>query len=69
MTDQSNPLLQDFDLPTYSAIRPEHIEPAIDTILADSRAAIAQLLNNAQQPTWDSLVLPMDELGARLGEA
>ena len=69
MTDQTNPLLQDFDLPTYSAIRPEHIEPAIDTILADSRAAIAQLLSNTQQPTWDSLVLPMDELGARLGEA
>ncbi len=69
MTDQDNPLLQDFDLPSYSAIRPEHIEPAIDTILADSRAAIEQLLSTAPQPTWDSLVLPMDELGARLGEA
>src|SRR5690554_7774007 len=69
VTDQDNPRLQDFDLPTYSAIRPEHIEPAIDKILAKSRAAIAQLLSNQQQPTWDSLVLPMDELGARLGEA
>lgn len=69
MTDQDNPLLQDFDLPNYSAIRPEHVEPAIDKILADSRATIEQLLSNQQQPTWDSLVLPMDELSARLGEA
>ncbi len=44
VTDQDNPLLQAFDLPTYSAIRPEHIEPAIDKVLAESRAAIAQLL-------------------------
>ncbi|HZJ96034.1 MAG TPA: oligopeptidase A [Thiopseudomonas sp.] len=69
MTDQDNPLLQDFDLPNYSAIRPEHVEPAIDKILADSRATIEQLLSNQQQPTWDRLVLPMDELSARLGEA
>ncbi|NLZ78383.1 MAG: oligopeptidase A, partial [Gammaproteobacteria bacterium] len=69
VTDQTNPLLHDFDLPEYSAIRPEHIEPAIDTILADSRAAIEQILSQTAQHTWESLVLPMDELGARLGEA
>ena len=65
-----NPLLQDFDLPPYSAIRPEHVEPAVDAILADSRAAIAQLL--AQQnaaPSWNGLVLALDELGARLSRA
>ena len=35
----SNPLLQDFDLPSYSLIKPEHVEPAIEQILADNRAA------------------------------
>ena len=25
----SNPLLQDFDLPSYSLIKPEHVEPAM----------------------------------------
>ncbi|MFP6847913.1 MAG: oligopeptidase A [Pseudomonas sp.] len=66
----NNPLLQAFDLPSYSAIRPEHVEPAVDSILADSRAAMAELL--AQQsgtPSWDGLVLTLDELGARLGQA
>lgn len=65
-----NPLLQDFDLPPYSVIRPEHVEPAVDAILADSRVAIAQLL--AQQnaaPSWNGLVLALDELGARLSRA
>ena len=40
----ANPLLQDFDLPPYSQIKPEHVEPAIDSILADSRVAITELL-------------------------
>ncbi|WP_339463662.1 oligopeptidase A [Pseudomonas sp. EA_105y_Pfl2_R69] len=66
----NNPLLQDFDLPPYSVIRPEHIEPAIDTILADNRAAIAELLKQQSgTPNWKGLVLVLDELNARLGRA
>ncbi|WP_342246192.1 oligopeptidase A [Pseudomonas sp. OTU5201] len=66
----SNPLLQDFDLPPYSAIRPEHVEPAVDRILADNRAAIADLLARQDgTPTWQGLVLALDELGERLGRA
>ena len=66
----TNPLLQPFDLPPYSAIRPEHVEPAIDAILADSRVAIADLLaRQSGTPTWNELVLVLDELGARLGRA
>ncbi|QKE65105.1 oligopeptidase A [Aquipseudomonas campi] len=66
----SNPLLQDFDLPPYSAIKPEHVEPAIDSILADSRAALVSILASQRAaPSWDGLVLALDELGARLGRA
>jgi oligopeptidase A len=66
----NNPLLQAFDLPPYSAIRPEHVEPAVDSILADNRAAMARLLEQQSgTPSWDGLVLALDELGARLGQA
>ncbi|MCJ7799753.1 MAG: M3 family metallopeptidase, partial [Polaromonas sp.] len=66
----TNPLLQAFDLPPYSAIRPEHVEPAIDALLAESRAAVAQLLASQNgTPTWDGLVLALDELGDRLSRA
>ena len=66
----NNPLLQDFDLPPYSQIKPEHVEPAVDQILADSRATIAELLQRQQSnPSWDGLVLALDELNARLGRA
>ncbi|HSC83530.1 MAG TPA: oligopeptidase A [Pseudomonas sp.] len=65
----SNPLLQDFDLPPYSLIKPEHVEPAISQILDDSRAAVAALLAQPGKPSWNSLVLALDELNARLGRA
>ena len=66
----NNPLLQAFDLPSYAAIRPEHVEPAVDRILADNRAAMNQLLEQQSgTPSWDGLVLALDELGARLGQA
>ena len=69
-TVSANPLLQSYDLPPFSSIRPEHVKPAIEQILADNRAAIARIL--AQQngtPTWAGLVLSMDELHDRLGKA
>ncbi len=66
----NNPLLQAFDLPSYAAIHPEHVEPAVDSILADNRAAMSRLLEQQSgTPSWDGLVLTLDELGARLGQA
>lgn len=66
----ANPLLQSYDLPPFSAIRPEHVKPAIEQILADNRAGIARILaEQGANPGWDGLVLAMDELHARLGAA
>ena len=67
---ENNPLLQPYDLPPFSAIRPEHVQPAIEQILADNRAGIQAILKDqGQNPTWAGLVLAMDELNDRLGAA
>jgi len=65
----TNPLLNIVDLPPFSAIKPKHIEPAIDQILADNRAAIARILENPEIKTWDNLVAPMEDLEDRLSRA
>ncbi|NAT18314.1 oligopeptidase A, partial [Pseudomonas syringae pv. actinidifoliorum] len=68
--ERDNPLLQSYDLPPFSAIRAEHVKPAIEQILADNRAAIADILaKQGSTPTWAGLVLTMDELNDRLGAA
>ncbi len=67
---QANPLLQDYDLPPYSSIRPEHVVPAIEQVLAENRAAIATILRDrAASADWNGLVRALDELNARLGRA
>jgi oligopeptidase A len=67
---ETNPLLQPYDLPPFSAILPEHVQPAIERILADNRAAVSALLEQqGSHPTWEGLVLAMDELNDRLGAA
>ncbi|MGE1153283.1 M3 family metallopeptidase [Pseudomonas kitaguniensis] len=66
----NNPLLQPYDLAPFSIIRPEHLKPAIDLILADNRTAIAKLLKQQKiAPTWKGLILQLDELSARLQRA
>lgn len=60
-----NPLLEMNGLPPFHAIRPEHVEPAIDAVLADNRAAVARLLQHANH-SWDTLLAPLEELDDRL---
>ncbi|MBK1692031.1 oligopeptidase A [Ectothiorhodospira mobilis] len=62
----TNPLLDLQDLPPFGDIRPEHVEPAIDRVLADNRAAIQRLLDQPGPFTWENLVHPLDLLEDRL---
>jgi oligopeptidase A len=56
-------------LPPFSRIRPEHIEPAIDTLLAECRARIAELTDPGLLPTWESFIEPLDLVDDRLSRA
>jgi oligopeptidase A len=66
---ETNPLLQHWDLPPWPDIRAEHLVPAIDTLIADNRQAIARIITSQSAiPNWDDLVLAVDETDARLDE-
>lgn len=58
----SNPLIAQTDLPAFSLIRPEHVEPAIDAQLAACREAIDRLTREVTHPTWETVVEPLDAL-------
>lgn len=66
-----NPLLEKHVLPPFSAIKAEDVEPAINGIITENRAHLRSLLDNLKntQPTWDSLVVPLEELGDKLDQA
>ncbi len=61
----NNPLLSDQSLPAFDQIRVEHMEPAVDQVLADNRSRIQELARQ-DDPSWDTLVQPMQALDDRL---
>ncbi len=65
----NNPLLQTDGLPLFASIVPADIEPAIDQLLKDNRAAILSLLNNNQTVSWENTLQPTEDLDDRLNRA
>ncbi len=62
----SNPLLTFTDLPLFSQIKPEHIQPAVEQAIADCRANIEAVLALETEPTWESIIVPLAETDDRL---
>ncbi|MET1025395.1 MAG: M3 family metallopeptidase [Pseudoxanthomonas sp.] len=63
-----NPLLDFSGLPRFDTIRPEHVGPAIDTLLADAEAAVKHA-ETVSPVTWDSFVVPLDDATEKLWRA
>ena len=65
----TNPLLELTGLPPFSRIRPEHVEPAIDQLLADARKQVETLLAANADYSWENLVAPLEEMNDRISRA
>jgi oligopeptidase A len=71
---QGNPLLEidfsrnDYRLP-FDAIRPEHVNPAVDKLLADAKRDLAALKASKGPRTWANTMEPLERLGRPLEEA
>ncbi|MFZ5556282.1 MAG: M3 family metallopeptidase [Pseudomonadota bacterium] len=65
----ANPLLDFSGLPRFPDIRPEHVTPAVDELLAQGRAVTERLAGSAETPTWDSVMKPLDDANERIGRA
>lgn len=63
----TNPLLEPFELPPFSAIQPEHIVPAITQALSDCRAQVERVVAQGGSYRWDNLCQPLAETDDRLG--
>ena len=61
---KDNPLLVTEGLPRYDRIRPEHVLPAAQYVLAEAERNL-NALEETIQPTWEGAVVPLDEIGLR----
>src|SRR5690348_8204694 len=65
----TNPLLTTTGLPAFDAIRPEHVTPAIDQLLAGANAALEQAVGPDVPPDYEALSKVLDVATERLGRA
>ncbi|MGH8517874.1 MAG: M3 family metallopeptidase [Panacagrimonas sp.] len=56
-------------LPTFADFKPEHAEAALDQVLADNRLELTRRLAELGEPTWQTLIEPLETLGERVSQA
>ena len=64
----TNPLLESTELPRFSAVLPEHVEPALLKTLEQNRERLDELLNQADRTelTFEDGILPLESLAEQL---
>ena len=64
-----NPLLDFSGLPRFSELKPDHVAPAIDRLLGESRAVV-KAVSSAEVPAeWNAFVRPLEDSTERLSRA
>ena len=58
----TNPLLDTSSLPRFGDIKPEHVLPAIQQVIADNRAQLDDLLGSSKSPDIDAIVAPVEHM-------
>ncbi len=69
LNQAANPLLDFTDLPLFDAIRPEQVEPAVDSLLQAAAAALEQVTADDFTPDWQAMARVLDVATERLGRA
>ncbi|MFN7505283.1 MAG: oligopeptidase A, partial [Limnobacter sp.] len=69
-SDAGNPLLDFSGLPRFSNIKTEHVEPAIDHLLACAKKQLESTASTApEKATWDETLKPLDAICEQLSRA
>ncbi|WP_343587325.1 M3 family metallopeptidase, partial [Herbaspirillum sp.] len=65
----ANPLLDFSGYAQFDAIKPEHVTPALDKLLADAGRLVTELEAPMAEVTWDNFVEPLESATEKLGRA
>ncbi len=65
----TNPLLDTTGLPQFDQIKPEHVTPALDALLAEAEAALSKVTSPDVPADYDALSLLLDVSTERMGSA
>jgi oligopeptidase A len=64
-----NPLLYFAGLPKFNEVKPEHVSPAIDSLIAEGRELVETLVAQTDAPTWENFALKLEDHSEKLSRA
>ncbi len=64
-----NPVLYRESLPLFDQIKPDHISPAIESILKEANTLIHSLREMSIPPSWDNFVEPIEMISEKISRA
>ena len=65
----TNPLIDFTDLPLFDAVKPDHVDDAVNALLAQAEAALAQVTQDTFPAEWTAIAQVLDVATERLGRA
>lgn len=65
----NNPLLSINDLIDFPAIKPEHVVPAMKSLIADVQETLATVTTDSTPATWDDVITPLEKKTLALSRA
>ena len=69
LPQSDNPLLDFSGLPAFDRVRPDHVAPAIDVLLAQADTALERVTGPAFPADWNTIAATLDVATERLGRA
>ena len=64
-----NPLLYFSGLPKFNEVKPEHVTPAVDSLIDEGRALVEALATSTETPTWENFALKLEDHSEKLGRS
>lgn len=65
----NNPLLSINDLIDFPAIKPEHVVPAMKSLIADAQETLSAVTQDSTPATWDDVITPLEKKTLSLSRA
>lgn len=65
----SNPLLHLAGLPKFNEIKPEHVSPALDSLLSAGKETVEALATSTDAPTWQNFALKLEDMDEKISRA
>lgn len=65
----NNPLLSINDLIDFPAIKPEHVVPAMKSLIADAQETLTAVTQDSTPATWDDVITPLEKKTLALSRA